>query len=204
MIRITLPYIKTPRLRLRELRRTDAPRIFQYAADPDVGPMAGWEPHQTLDDSYRFVDYAIKKKDFGQPGVFVIELNDTGELIGTIEIHSYRGYKGEIGFVLAKKHWNKGYVTEAAKAVIIYAMEILELKRLTYCHFPHNAPSKRVCEKLGFSFEGVLRKKFLLYDGSLMDDVTYSIIDEDYFSGKLPWVEPFKKDHGPFSENICN
>ncbi len=84
-------------------------------------------------------------------------------------------------------------ITEAAKAVIIYGMEILQLERLTYCHFPHNEASKRVCDKLGFTYEGTLRRKFLLYDGRVLDDVTYSIIREDYYNDLIPWVKQFKK-----------
>jgi len=186
--------METKRLILRELKRSDAPHIFAYAQDPRVGPMAGWEPHKTIDDTYRFIDYAIKKRDFGQPGIFVIESKQHHKVIGTIEIHSYQEYKAEIGFVLNPEYWNQGYITEAAKAVIIYGMDLLKLKRLVYCHFPHNHASKRVCEKLGFTFEGVLRHKFLLYDGTLYDDVTYSIISDDYKNGSITWVKTFKKD----------
>lgn len=72
-------------------------------------------------------------------------------------------------------------------------MEVLELKRLEYCHFPHNHASKRVCEKLGFTFEGILRNKYLLYDGTVLDDVVYSITSEDYYSGKIKWLKSAKK-----------
>ena len=194
MTPLMLPTIETPRLLLRDLARTDAEAIFDYAQRPDVGPMAGWEPHQSLEDTYRFIHYSIKKRDYGQPGVFAIVLKATNTVIGTIEIHSYQDFKAEIGFVLHPTYWNQGLTTEAAKAVIIYAMEILELKRLAYCHFPNNVPSKRVCEKLGFTFEGVLRDKFLRYDGVLLDDVTYAILASDYFAGNIPWVAAFKRD----------
>jgi len=193
-IRIVLPFLETERIYLRELRRSDAPDIYRYAQSPEVGPRAGWQPHANLDDTYRFIDYAIRKKDFGQPGLFVIMHKADKRLIGTIEIHSYQEHKGEIGFVLDPDYWNQGLITEAAKAVIVWAMEGLELKRLTYCHFPDNLASKRVCEKLGFTFEGVLRNKFLMYDGTVRDDVTYSITDEDYFGGRIDWVERFKQD----------
>ena len=194
MKRLILPYMETKRLILREIKRSDTPDIYEYAKRPHVGPMAGWEPHKSIDDTYRFVDYVIKKRDLGQPGVFAIVVKGANKVIGTIEVHSYRGFKGEIGFVLNDEYWNKGYITEAAKAVIVYAMEILELRRLAYCHFPHNIASKRVCEKLGFTYEGVLRNKFLLYDGTLIDDVTYSITLTDYESGKITWVKSFKQD----------
>ena len=189
-----LPYIETKRLILRELKRSDARSIFEYGKLSNVGPNAGWEPHKDEKDTMEFINYSIKKRDYGQPGIFCIINKEDYKLIGTIEIHSYREFKGEIGFVLHPDYWNKGLITEAAKAVIIYGMEILELKRLTYCHFPGNIASKRVCEKLGFTFEGILRNKYLMYDGRVLDDVTYSITAEDYLTGKLPWVNEFKKD----------
>lgn len=194
MERLVLPNITTKRLFLRELKRSDAEAIFAYAQDPQVGPSAGWKPHESIDETYRFIDYSMKKKDYGQPGIFAIVLQTTNTVIGTIEIHSYRQYKGEIGFVLHPKYWNHGYITEAAQAIIIYAMEYLKLHRLTYCHFPENTASKRVCEKLEFTFEGVLRDKFLLYDGTLKDDVTYSIIKSDYENNHISWVNNVKKD----------
>jgi RimJ/RimL family protein N-acetyltransferase len=192
MIPLPLPRLFTPRLLLRRLVDEDAAAIFDYAKRPDVGPSAGWEPHTSIDDTLRFIHYTTTKREHGQPGVYAIVHRAENKVIGTIEIHSYRGYKGEIGFVLHPAYWNQGLVTEAAKAVIIYAMDVLELKRLTYCHFPDNHASRRVCEKLGFTYEGVLRDKFLRYDGVLLDDVTYSIVARDYYAGKIRWVEPFK------------
>lgn len=194
MERLLLPTITTKRLILRALIRQDAQDIYDYAKDPRVGPSAGWKPHESIEETYRFIDYSIKKKDYGQPGIFAIILKETGHVIGTIEIHSYRQFKGEIGFVLHPDYWNKGYTTEAAQAVIIYGMEELQLKRLAYCHFPENDVSRRVCEKLEFVFEGVLRDKFLLYDGTLKDDVTYSITQQDYENGVISWVNDVKKD----------
>ena len=190
---IILPIIRTKRLKLRPLALSDREAVFEYASKPNVGPLAGWQPHTTIDDSISFIEYAIRKREYGQPGVYAIEHDDTGKMIGTIEIHSYKEQKAAIGFVLHPDYWNQGLITEAAKAIIIYGMEVLELKRLEYCHFSHNIPSKRVCEKLGFTFEGILRNKYLLYDGTVLDDVVYSITSEDYHSGKINWVKTAKK-----------
>lgn len=186
--------METSRLILRELQRTDEADLFEYAKLPNVGPLAGWKPHEKLSETTDFINYAIRKKEYSQPGVYSIIYKEDMKMIGTIEIHSYKEQKGAIGFVLHPDYWNKGIITEASKAVIIYGMEILELKRLEYCHFPHNLGSKRVCEKLGFTFEGVLRNKYLMFDGTVYDDVVYSITDLDYKNDKLPWVKRFKKD----------
>lgn len=194
IVKIIQPIIHTKRLILRPLKSTDNEAIFDYAQLPNVGPSAGWEPHETIKNTNDFITYALRKREYGQPGVYVITLKDTKEVIGTTEIHSYKEQKGAIGFVLHPNHWNNGYTTEAAKALIIYAMEVLELKRLEYCHFPHNIASKRVCEKLGFTFEGILRNKYLLYDGTVLDDVVYSLTDSDYSETNLKWIKPFKED----------
>jgi RimJ/RimL family protein N-acetyltransferase len=186
--------METSRLILRELKRSDETEIFDYAKLDNVGPLAGWKPHLNIDETRDFINYAIRKKDYSQPGVYSIIYKQNMRMIGTIEIHSYKEQKGALGFVLHPDYWNQGLITEASKAVVIYGMEILGLKRLEYCHFPHNPASKRVCEKLGFIFEGVLRNKYLLFDGTVYDDVVYSITDLDYKNDKLPWVKRFKKD----------
>ncbi len=84
-------------------------------------------------------------------------------------------------------------MTEAAKAVIVYAFEILNIGRLTYGYFIFNERSKRVCDKLEFTFEGILRNKFKNYDGQIIDEAVSSIIKEEYFNGKISWVKEFKQ-----------
>lgn len=192
LIKVVQPTIQTQRLILRPIHPHDAPSIFKYAQLQNVGPLAGWEPHVSIKNTEDFIQYALRKRDYGQPGVYSILLKDSFTMIGTIEIHSYKEQKGAIGFVLHPDYWNHGYITEAAKALIIFAFEVLDLRRLEYCHFPHNQASKRVCEKLGFHFEGVLRNKYLLYDGSVLDDVVYSLTNQDYL--ELNWIKSFKQD----------
>lgn len=187
MMAFIQPVMETKRLILRPIKSTDAADVFEYASMPNVGPDAGWKPHELIQETHEFIQYSVNKKDYDQPGVYAICIKPSGKVIGTIEVHSVHRSRGEIGFVLHPNYWNQGLVTEAAKTIIIYAFEILDLKRLAYCHFPHNIASKRVCEKLGFTFEGVLRKKFQRYDGKVLDDVVYSIIDEEYFGDKLSW-----------------
>ena len=191
---IILPVLETKRLILRPIALTDKEAVFEYAKNPDVGPNAGWKPHEDISESEKFIEYCIKKREFGQPGNYAIVLKEEDKMIGTIEVHSLKGHKGEIGFVLSKDYWNKGIMTEAAKMLIIYAFEILGLKRLSYNYFLFNQRSKRVCEKLEFKFEGVLRKKFQLYDGTYIDEAVSSIIDDDYNHNKLSWLKAFKEE----------
>lgn len=193
MTPVLLPIIKTNRLILRPLAKTDDFAMFNYAKHLDVGPNAGWKPHESIEETRDFINYALKKRDYGQPGIYAITLKSNNIMIGTIEIHSYKEYKAEIGFVLNPEYWNQGYVTEASKAIIIYGFEVLNLKRLQYGYFLFNMRSKRVCEKLEFTKEGVYRNAFQNYDEEVLDEVITSITSEDYFNDKLSWLSEFKK-----------
>ncbi len=191
---LLLPTIETERLVLRPICLSDQHDVFAYASSPLVGPNAGWKPHTTLKESIDFIQYCIKKRDFGQPGNYAIIHKESNKMIGTIEVHTFKGHKGEIGFVLHPDYWGKGIMTEASKALIIYAFELLKITRLTYAYFLFNDRSKRVCEKLEFTFEGIMRKKFLNYDGHHLDEAIYSIIDDDYFNNSLSWLDQAKKE----------
>ena len=193
MIKVLLPKLETKRLILRQLLLTDIDGVFEYAKSINVGPNAGWKPHTSKIESEAFINYSIKKREFGQPGIYAIIIKETKKMIGTIEIHSYNKYKAEIGFVLNPEYWGQGIAVEAAKATIIYAFEVLKLKRLQYGYFLFNTRSKRVCEKLEFVEEGTLRNKFQNYDGKVIDEVITSITGEDYNQGKIKWIEEFKK-----------
>lgn len=173
----------------------DVDDVFEYATNELVGPNAGWKPHKDKSETIKFIEYAIKKKDYGQPGVYAICLKETNKMIGTIEIHSYHGHKGEIGYVLNPAFWGNGYVPEAAKAIIVYGFEILQLKRLQNGYFLFNERSKKVCEKLEFVFEGVLRKKYLHYTGTPLDEAISSLTDDDYFNNKISWLKGFTVDY---------
>lgn len=192
-MKVLLPILETERLTLRPLSLRDIDDVFEYAKSPLVGPNAGWKPHVSKKETEAFITYSIKKRDFGQPGIYAIEYFSSKKMIGTIEIHSYNQYKAEIGFVLNPDYWGQGIIVEAAKAIIIYGFEILHLKRLQYGYFFFNLRSKRVCEKLGFTEEGILRNKFQNYDGKIFDEVIASITSEDYESNKIKWIEEFKK-----------
>ena len=176
-----IPTIQTPRLTLRLIAKHDAKAIFDYAQRKEVGPSAGWNPHLTIKESETFIQYALTKQKRGQPGVWVICERPHKRAIGAIEIHSYEGYKGEIGFVLHPDYWNRGYITEAAEAVMVYAFERMKLKRLAYAYFLDNDASARVCEKLGFTVEGVRRKGFMHEDGRILDERVASFTYDDYY-----------------------
>lgn len=189
------PVLFTERLILRPISLNDAEDLFEYAKDNRVGPNAGWKPHVEISETIKFIEYSIKKKEYGQPGVYAICIKNSTKMIGTIEIHSFHGHKGEIGYVLNPAYWGKGYVPEAAKAIIVYGFEVLKLQRLQNGYFLFNERSKRVSEKLEFVFEGILRKKYMHYTDVPLDEAILSLTDDDYFNNKISWLKGFTVDY---------
>ena len=144
--------LETERLFLRPWLESDAGTLFKYASDPDVGPRAGWPPHQSVEESLELI-----KTVFSGEGMWAVELKETSEAIGCV------GYlpaaasnldidecQCEVGYWIAKPYWNKGICTEAMRAVVDYCFNVKGFEVLWGDYFPENPASGRVMEKCGF------------------------------------------------------
>lgn len=147
--------LETDRLILREWSLNDLDDFFEYASNPDVGPRAGWIPHQNKEESLRILNRFIKEKK-----TFAIVYKQNNKVIGSLGVEFYEledkltefsNYQGRsIGYVLSKDYWGQGLMPEAVKAVIDYLFNVLDYDFLTCGYFDFNNQSKRVQEKCGF------------------------------------------------------
>ena len=108
--------METDRIILRPWRDSDAPALYKWASDPDVGPRAGWPPHQSVEESLE----VIRTVFCDATNTWAIELKETGEAIGAMGYGpscncNLPARDGEplIGYWIAKPYWNKGICTEA-------------------------------------------------------------------------------------------
>jgi ribosomal-protein-alanine N-acetyltransferase len=176
-----LPVLTTERLILREVSILDADDLFEYARLPYIGPNAGWKPHSSIEESINVIHMFIDIKTKGELGVWAIVEKQSRKMVGTIELYNYvPGFKAELGYVLNPRFWGKGLTAEAGREVLKYAFNHLGLKRVEAGAFVSNHQSIRVCEKLGFTCEGVARKGYLRYDGAIMDKVMFGITDDEF------------------------
>ena len=173
--------LSTNRLLLRAFTMEDLADFYEYCKDPDTGIHAGWKPHESMEESRDILHHFIEERE-----VWAICEKQSGKVIGSIGLHRDSKRRRNfnqcrmMGYVLSKAYWGQGLMTEAAKEVLRHAFEDLGLEMVTISHFSYNQRSARVIEKLGFHREGILRKAFLRYDGSLLDDVGYSMTREEY------------------------
>lgn len=155
VVDITNVYLETERLILRPFKEDDLQDFYEYASVVGVGEMAGWPTHENIETSKMILDIFIKGK-----VTFALELKDNHKVIGSLGIEelrpldeTYDALAGrDIGYVLSKDYWGKGLMVEAVKEVISYCFNKLDYDFLTCYHFNTNLQSKRVIEKVGFTF----------------------------------------------------
>ncbi|MGE7766272.1 GNAT family N-acetyltransferase [Peribacillus sp. NPDC096540] len=172
-----LPTLETERLVMRKITMKDADDMYAYASNSEVSRFVTWEPHRSLSDTKDFIQFVLQNYEDNKLAPWGIEHKDNGEFIGTIDFVSWQlnHQIAEIGYVLASQYWGKGIITEAAKKVIEFGFENMNLVRIQARCFVDNLGSERVMQKVGMSFEGILRKGMYV-KGKHEDLKLYSII----------------------------
>ncbi|MGB0982856.1 MAG: GNAT family N-acetyltransferase [Saprospiraceae bacterium] len=150
-----LPTLESRRLDLRGIMKADIDFIYELNSDPEVVKYVFKKEHtyeEAEADLERYLSFPEKYQlpigvwvafelETAQPvGIFFIKkLEETGEI--------------EIGYRLAKEHWNKGYATEGSKELLEYALNDLGITRIVAVTNPENIASSHVLQKLGLLYE---------------------------------------------------
>ena len=171
--------LETGRLILKPWKEEYAESLFSYAKDPDVGPHAGWKPHESVAESLNII-----KTLFLPSEVWAITEKSSGKIIGSVGLEPDKRRPGvrswELGYSLAKEFWGKGMMTEAAGAALQFAFDVLKLEVVSACTSPTNKRSQKVIQKCGLTYEGTERRTYKTYDGSVRDSKCYSMLREEW------------------------
>ena len=144
--------IITDRLILRRLKKEDALPMFEnWDNDPEVAKYTLWVAHKSVEETKKLTDMWLKEEQKGKVIRFVITEKDNDEPIGSIDTVGFVNDVPEIGYCLSRKHWNKGYMSEACKAFINYLFD-LGYKKVLIRADVRNTASLKVIEKCGFKF----------------------------------------------------
>jgi RimJ/RimL family protein N-acetyltransferase len=174
--------IETPRLVLRELGDNDAPAVQAYAGDLEVVRYLDWGPN-TPEDTAQFLAVARATRDAVPRTAYhlAITLKGAGRLIGgcRIEIRNAANGSGDLGYVLDRPHWGRGYATEATRALVEFGFGRLALHRIWAACDVENRASARVLEKVGMRREGHLRQN-VRRKGEWRDSYLYAILEPDW------------------------
>ena len=147
--------LETERLILRRWVKGDAENLYEYAKDPDIGPIAGWPPHQSAEESLDVI-----RNVFNGQEAYAICLKADNKAIGAIELKlnghtdmTERDDECELGYWLGKPFWGQGIVPEAAREMLRYAFEDIGMQKVWCSYYDGNLKSKRVQKKCGFRYQ---------------------------------------------------
>lgn len=175
--------IETPRLILRKFKTEDAEQMYSnWASDPVVTKYLSWSIHKNVSETKEIIGSWVGEYENKNFYHWCITIKPTGEAIGDISI--VKMFEDteccEIGYVLSRKFWNKGIMTEALHAVLEYLFERAGFHRIQLKHDVENLASGKVMIKNGLKREGVLRKAEKNGQGQWCDAAIYSILIDEF------------------------
>ena len=158
---------------------TDAPQVKALAGDREIYETTLFVPYP-YEDGMAESWISTHQAGFyeGRGVVFAICLA-SGALIGAISLNKAGLFNAaELGYWIGVAHWNRGYCTEAAKAILEYGFDSLRYHKISARHFVDNLSSGRVMEKVGMRREGLLQDD-VMKDGRYITVELYGIVNPE-------------------------
>jgi RimJ/RimL family protein N-acetyltransferase len=154
---MSIPRIATDRLVLRGFEDDDFEPYAAMMADPQVTRFLGDGRPLARTDAWRQLALILGHWSLRGFGLWAVEERTSGALVGRVGCFEPEGWPGfEVGYVLARPFWGRGYATEAGGAALRYAREILGRDRIISLIHPANDASIRVAERLGAVADGMV------------------------------------------------
>jgi RimJ/RimL family protein N-acetyltransferase len=148
--------LQTKRLILRAWQENDAESLYKYAQNPNIGPIAGWQPHTSIENSREIIKTVLSANE-----TYAVVLKETDEVVGSIGLMTEKGEmhsaemtetEGEIGYWVGEPFWGQGLIPEATHELLRHAFEDLGLTAVWCGYYDGNEKSKRAQEKCGFIY----------------------------------------------------
>ena len=169
-------FLETDRMILRDFTVSDFEDFYEIFSDSEV--MKHLEPPFNRNGARRFlVEFCIERK---PKGAYAAVLKETNKVIGYIlfkpgdEPEIY-----EIGFILNKSYWRRGYAFEICRCLISYGFIEMNLHKI-FASTEDTEKAVPLMKKLGFQLEGIQKKHTKTIEGNWCDFYLYAILAEDF------------------------
>lgn len=151
--------LETERLFLLQLSIENAQFILTLLNEPSFVRYIGDKKVRNIKDAQQYIlNGPVKSYEQNGFGLYLVELKDTHTPIGMCGLLKRDELPDvDIGFAFLPDFWNRGLASEAATAVLKYAQETLQLKRIVAITNPDNYASIKLLQRLGFTFERLLK-----------------------------------------------
>lgn len=142
--------IDTERLILRMFRDADLDDYAEICADPEVMRYLGEGRPLSRAEAWRQMAMIVGHWELRGYGIWAVEERESGRVVGRVGFFNPEGWPGfELGWVLGREHWGRGYATEGARAALGKAFDEWGRGQIISVIQPGNRASIRVAEKLG-------------------------------------------------------
>lgn len=171
--------LQTERLALRFLTEADAAALFSIYSDPEA--MRYWSSPPWTDMVQAHAHIGMTLAGYEDGSIFTLGITLAGELIGVCRLHQFnrQNRRCEIGYMLSRACWGKGYMQEALAAIIGHGMAALDLHRIEADVDPRNTASATLLKRLHFVHEGHLRQRWIV-DGEICDTDFFGLLRADW------------------------
>ncbi len=152
--------LETKRLILRHFCIDDAEFIIRLLNEPSFIKQIGDKGIRTGEDAKQYLlSGPIDSYDRFGYGLNMVELRKSGEPVGMCGLVRREDLDdADIGYAFLEQHWSRGYAAESAEAVMRHARETLNMQRIVAIVAPDNHSSIRLLEKIGLTFERMIRR----------------------------------------------
>lgn len=185
------PMLHTARLRLRPFTEADAGPLFTLHSNAHV--LRYWDapPWSERGRADRFIAACAQMASDGTGARLAVERTSDGTFIGWCALSRWNpDYRSaSMGYCYDEAAWGHGYATEAARALLQWAFDTLDLNRVQAETDTRNVGSARVLEKLGFVREGTLREDCIV-NGDVSDSWVYGLLRRDWQPSSGPTPSP--------------
>lgn len=164
------PHSQMKKVSLRALRETDLDDVFEWASDDLVTATLMWNSYRSKEDVLTYLRHVVSAH------LWFKAICLGSKVIGAITLEKGQGAhacSAELGYVINRKYWGKGYTTQAVKEALRTGFTDLNIVRIEAFVHPQNISSQRVLEKSGFKREGML-KLSLIQKGQIQDQYVYA------------------------------
>lgn len=178
---LSAPTLPTARLRLRPFADTDADALFALHSDSYV--LRYWDspPWTEHARAARFIAACRRMAEEGAGARLAIDRATDGAFVGWCGLTGWNPdhRSASLGYCLGEAAWGHGYATEAARALLGWAFDTLDLNRVQAETDTRNLASARVLEKVGFVREGTLREDCVV-DGDVSDSWVFGLLRREW------------------------
>ncbi len=191
--------LETPRLILRRPIERDVSKLFEMRSDPITSEYLNCDLDEDIEQTQAWLADVCKKMDAGDSVLWIIELREQNETIGTVSFWRWvkEHYRAEIGYRLLPGFWRKGLMFEALWPVLSYGFDRMGLHSVEANTHPENLASRALLEKIGFVLEGHFVENYF-HNGIFHDSTIYSLLKSRFIAQtRIEFNHHYREPLGP-------